>query len=271
MKRQKIVVGNWKMNLTVPESTITLEKLEKEIQPKKVEVVICPSFTDIYPAQKALLGTSIEVGAQDVFYEDSGSFTGEVSATQLKGMAKYAIVGHSERRKNFGESDKSVAKKAAACVRNEIVPIICVGETLHEKMEGLTKLVVSGQTEASLAELTGPEVEDIVIAYEPVWAIGSGHVDTPLEAKKVIENIRNLIKVLHGTKAAESVRIVYGGSIDSKTLKGFLSLDLDGYLIGHDSLNHEDFAKVVRMVEDSIAASQKTLKAGKKKPVKKKK
>lgn len=257
MKRKKIVIANWKMNLTVPESSILLKKFEQEITPAKVEVVVCPSMVDVYAAEKALASSGIKVGAQNVHYEDSGAFTGEVSAHQLKGFAEYAIVGHSERRKYFGEGDRVVAKKAAACVRHSIKPIICVGENLHEKLEGLTKLVVAGQTEASLADLTAAEVADSVIAYEPVWAVGTGHVDNPKEAAKVITNIRNLIKVMHGEKVANAVRIVYGGSVNSKNIKAFLTEDLDGYLVGHDSLDHADFAKVVKMVEESVSPDLK--------------
>ena len=153
--RQKIVIANIKMNLSVPESTVLFEKYKQEINPERTEVVVCPSYLDIYSAEGIFQGTSIKVGAQDVFYEDQGQYTGEVSPDQLKGFADYVIVGHSERRKNFGETDKVVAKKAAAAVRHGLVPIICVGENLHEKMDGLTKLVVAGQVEADVDRVLG--------------------------------------------------------------------------------------------------------------------
>jgi triosephosphate isomerase (TIM) len=260
MKREKIIIANWKMNLTVPEGSVLLEKIEKSVKPKEVEVVICPSFVDIYSAEKTLASSGIEVGAQDVFYEDAGAYTGEVSAHQLRGFAKYAIVGHSERRKHFGEGDKIVAKKAAACVRHEISPIVCVGENLHEKMEGLTKLVVAGQAEASLADLINKEVADAIIAYEPAWAIGTGHVCEPKVAEEVAKNIRNLIKVIHGEKVSDSVRIVYGGSIDENNVKGFLDKEnIDGFLIGGSSLKHDVFSKIVNLVEDSVDPSKKKI------------
>lgn len=250
MRRQKIVIGNWKMNFSVPESTILLSKYLKEISPANTDVVVCPSFIDIYSAEEVLSGSKIRVGAQNVHWEDSGAHTGEVSAFQLKGFAEYCIVGHSERRHEVSETDKVVAKKAAACVLHNITPIICVGENLHENMDGLTQLVVAGQTEASLSELTGKEVENIVIAYEPVWAVGTGHICSPKKAASVIKSIRNLVKVLYGEKVAESVRIIYGGSVDGQNAKGFMAeSEIDGFLVGGASLDHESFSKIVNAVD----------------------
>lgn len=257
MARQKIVIANWKMNLTVPESTVLLEKYVKEIFPAETEVVVCPSFLDIYSAEEVLKNAPLKVGAQNVHHEELGPYTGEVSADMLKGFAQYAICGHSERRHGFGETDKMVAKKAAACVRHGITPIVCVGENLHEKMDGLTKLVVAGQAEASLSELTSKEVGKIIIAYEPVWAIGTGHVCDAEKADEVAKNIRNLIKVLHGDAVANSVRIVYGGSIDDKNAKEFLGKeDIDGFLIGGSSLKHDVFAKIVAAVDSQVSQKE---------------
>lgn len=267
MKRTKIVIGNWKMNFSVPESTILLSKYLKEISTENTEVVICPSFIDIYSAEEVLSGSktrgehgrTIKVGAQNVHWEDMGAHTGEVSAFQLKGFAEYCIVGHSERRHGSGETDKVVAKKAAACTRHNITPIICVGENLHENMDGLTQLVVAGQTEASLSELTGKEVANSIIAYEPVWAIGTGHVCSPKKAANVIKSIRNLVKALYGEKAAESVRIIYGGSVDGQNAKGFMAEnEIDGFLVGGASLDHESFAKIVNVVDGKNAKASST-------------
>lgn len=250
MKRYKLVVANWKMNLSVPESTVLLEKYLGSIKPGLAEVVVCPSYLEIYSATKVLGGSDIQVGAQDVFYEDAGAYTGEVSADMLKGFASYCIVGHSERRAHFGESDKVVAKKAASCIKHGITPIICVGETLHEKMDGLTKLVVAGQVEASLADLTGPEIEKSVIAYEPVWAIGTGHVCEPKKAAEVVKNIKNLIKVLHGEKVSLNVRVIYGGSINEKNVKALSAeKELDGFLVGGSSLDPVAFSVICNTVE----------------------
>lgn len=252
--RRKIVIANWKMNLSVPESTVLLERYLKLINPVRTEVVVCPSYIDIYSAEKALCGSLIKVGAQDLFYEDAGSYTGEVSPGQLKGFVEYAIVGHSERRINFGESDRVVAKKAATATRHQITPIVCVGENLHEKMDGLTKLVVSGQVEASLSGLTPEEVEGMVVAYEPIWAIGTGHACEASVAEGVAKNIRNLIKVLFGTKAADKVHIVYGGSLDAENIEDFIKKpNLDGFLVGGSSLNHKTFALMVKKVDDAGA------------------
>ena len=248
--KKKIVIGNWKMNLSVPESSVLLEKLKHEIGPKHTEVVVCPGYLDIYSATEALSGSEIGVGAQDAFYEDAGEYTGAVSAHQLKGFVEYAIVGHSERRHHFGETDRIVARKAAACVAHGITPIVCVGERLHEKMDGLTNLVVSAQVEASLSELTPKEIEGIVVAYEPIWAVGSGHVCAPKKAQEIVKKIRNLIKVIYGEKAAKAVRIIYGGSLNDKNVRGFTrEADIDGFLVGGESLEHDIFAKIVAEVD----------------------
>lgn len=255
--RQKIVIANIKMNLSVPENTVLFEKYAELIKPKRTEVVACPSYLDIYSAEKVFQNTPIKVGAQDVFYEEGGEFTGEVSPDQLKGFADYVIVGHSERRKNFGETDKIVAKKAAAAIKHGIVPIVCVGENLHEQMDGLTKLVVAGQVEASLAELTPDEIGRIVIAYEPIWSIGTGHICDPEIANKVAGNIRNLVKVLYGAKAAEKIHVIYGGSLDEKNIAGFLgATELDGFLVGTSSLNAVKFAGIVTKVDEAFANSK---------------
>jgi triosephosphate isomerase (TIM) len=268
MARTKIVVGNWKMNLSVPESSVLLEKLCQEVTPKHTEVVVCPGFLDIYSATESLQGSEIGVGAQDVFYEDGGAYTGEVSAHQLKGFVEYAIVGHSERRHTFGETDKIVAKKAAACVRHEITPIVCVGERLHEKMDGLTDMVVSAQVEASLTDLTPQEVAKSIVAYEPVWAIGTGHVCDYRKAQEVAKNIRNLIGVIFGPEAKEKVRILYGGSVNEKNAKSFVTQkDIDGLLVGGSSLDHEIFSQIIS-VTDATKGETATPKAAKK-PVKK--
>ena len=263
--RTKIVVGNWKMNLSVPESSVLLEKIKQEKPPVHAEVVVCPGFLDIYSATEVLQGSEIGVGAQDVYFEDAGAYTGEISAHQLKGFVEYVIVGHSERRHNFGETDKIVAKKAAACVRHQITPIICVGERLHEKMDGLTNMVVSAQVEASLSDLTPAEVANSVIAYEPVWAIGTGHVCDPKRAQQVIKNIRNLVGVVYGPKAKESVRIIYGGSVTDQNAKSFTTQsDIDGLLVGGSSLDHEVFTGIIAAVDGSAEKAKEPTKTAKK-------
>lgn len=245
---KKLVVGNWKMNLTVPESTILIEKLKKELSKiKNAEMVICPTFLDIYAASKELNGENISVGSQDLYFEESGAYTGEISALQLKNFVKYAIVGHSERRSYFSESDKIVAKKAAAAYSQGIIPIICVGETYHEKQDGLSKLVVMNQIEAALSLLTAVEVADIVIAYEPIWAIGSGLVCNPADMAIMAKNIRGLVSALYGKEASTGLRILYGGSVNPDNAKEVSMVEgIDGVLVGGASLDHVKFSAIVK-------------------------
>jgi len=264
---KKLVVGNWKMNLTVPESTVLIEKLKKEVAKfKNVDVAICPGFLDIYPASKELAGSNLVLGAQDLFFEEEGAYTGAVSPVALSHFVKYAIVGHSERRRHFGETDKVVAKKAAAAVAHDIVPIICVGETLHEKEDGLSKVVVMSQLETALSHLTASEIAEAVVAYEPVWAIGTGHICRPADAEKMAENIRVLIRALYGEKASEGVRVLYGGSVTDENAIDFAKLKkIDGVLVGGASLDHKKFSQI------ALAFAVKAEKTSVAKPVVKKK
>jgi len=257
---KKMVVGNWKMNLTVPESTVLIEKLKKVLaREKHVDVVICPGYLDIYPASKELAESNIALGAQDVFYEEEGAYTGEVSPVALSHFVKYAIVGHSERRKHFGETDKVVAKKAEAAVAHDIIPIICVGETLHEKEDGLGKVVVMSQLETALSHLTAGEIAEVVVAYEPIWAIGTGHICKPAEAEKMAGYIRVLVKALYGEKAAEGLRVLYGGSVTDENTADFAKLTkVDGVLVGGASLDHAKFSQIVKAF-DSVGVKKITI------------
>lgn len=263
---KKLVVGNWKMNLTVPESTVLVEKLKREVaREKHVDVVICPSYLDIYPASKELAGSTIALGAQDLFYEEEGAYTGEVSPVALAHFVKFVIVGHSERRAHFGETDKVVAKKAAAAVAHDIIPIICVGETLHEKGDGLSKVVVLSQLETALSHLTAAEIAEAVIAYEPVWAIGTGHICKPEDAEKMATNIRTLVKALYGEKAANEVRVIYGGSVTDENTAQFAKLsEVNGVLVGGASLDHSKFSQIVKAFDsakvEKVHIAEKTVK-----------
>jgi len=257
-KRKKIIIANWKMNLTVPESTVLLTKLKKEI-PGNVgcEVVVCPSFVDIYAASEEIKGTKIVLGAQNVAEEEQGAYTGEVSILALKGFVKYVLVGHSERRNIFSENDKVVAKKAEIAVRHDITPVICVGETLHEREDKLSKVVVLSQLEASCKHLTAEEISESAIAYEPVWAIGTGHVCDEKEAEVMAADIRGLIKSLYGEKASEAVRILYGGSVTAKDAKDFKKAkNVDGLLVGGASLNHQEFTAIVKNYSSKDSAKK---------------
>jgi triosephosphate isomerase len=268
--RKRIVIGNWKLHLTIPEATVLIEKLKKELKTvKNTEIVVCPNFLDIYPASKEVQNSNISLGAQDVFYEEQGAYTGEVSPVALSHFVKYVIVGHSERRIHFGETDKVVARKAEAAFANGIIPIICVGETLHENQDGLSRVVVMNQVETGVSHLTAEEVGQCVIAYEPVWAIGTGKVCKPADAEKMITNIRNLIKAIYGEKASEAVRIVYGGSVNDETVGKFASSKkIDGFLVGSASVDDERFSAIVNEVEKSapeVKTEKKTVKAKAKK------
>ncbi len=247
-KRKKIIMGNWKMNLTVPESIVLTEKLKKEIPGNVgVEVVLCPTFIDIYAASEEIKGTKMILGAQNVAEEEKGAFTGEVSVLALKGFVKYVLVGHSERRNVYGENDKVVAKKAEIVVRHDMVPVICVGETLHEREDGLSKVVTLSQLEASCKHITAEEIAESVIAYEPVWAIGTGQVCDENEAEKMAADIRGLVQSLYGEKASEKVRILYGGSVTAKSAKEMKKAkNVDGLLVGGASLDHKEFTAIVK-------------------------
>jgi len=266
---KKLVVGNWKMNLTVPESTILIEKLKKElVKVRHAEVVVCPTFLDIYAASKELTGGDISVGAQNVYHEESGAYTGEISVVQIQNFAKYVIVGHSERRALFGETDKMIAKKAAAAVSHDIVPIICVGETYHEKGDGLSKVVVMSQLETALSQLTAAEIAGIVIAYEPVWAIGTGLSCKPGEIENMAKNIRGLVSALYGKEASEGLRVLYGGSVNDANAPEISGVSgIDGVLVGGASLDHKKFSAIVKAFDKgpakAMAAKKTKKKAGK--------
>ncbi len=259
---KKLVVGNWKMNLTVPESTILIEKLRKNLaKVEETEIVVCPTFLDIYAAAKELSGENISVGAQNVYYQEEGAYTGEVAASQLKNFVKYVLIGHSERRALFGENDKLVAKKVVAAYSYGITPIICVGETFHEKGDGLSKVVVMSQLEAALSQLTAGEVADVVVAYEPVWAIGTGLTCEPAEITAMAKNIRGLVSALYGKKAAEGIRVLYGGSVNDENAAVIAKIaDVDGVLVGGASLSFDKFSAIVKSFDGKPAAKKKAAK-----------
>ena len=251
MAKQKLIVGNWKMHGIVPEASIMIEKLKKEIEGvKKVEIVVCPPFVDLHTADESVLGTNIKLGAQNVFYEEQGPFTGEISPLMLKGICDYVIVGHSERRLHLGESDKVIAKKAAAAIRHELTPIICVGDTLQDYNEGFSKVTILSQLQAALHLLTADEVSRIVIAYEPVWAIGTGKNCSVKRAEQMIKDIKHTIGELFGRETAKKVRVLYGGSVNSHNdIKYIEDEDIDGVLVGGASIDHHEFAKIIKGAE----------------------
>lgn len=247
---QRLIVGNWKMNLDPHEASLLVHRLQEKLKPsRKVEVVICPPFIDLYPIAKELDKAKLSLGAQNIHYLDEGAFTGEISPAMLKGLVKYAIIGHSERRA-LGEDDKLIAKKVAAALRNNITPILCVGESLHDREHGLSTKVVIDQLTADLHEVTAADVAGMVIAYEPVWAIGSGQTATPEQITPVIAAIRNTVEELYGEDGGSGVRVIYGAGVEPEFVKTILSLDgIDGLLPGSASLNYEKFTAIVAAAE----------------------
>lgn len=250
---KKLIVGNWKMHLSPSEATLLAQRLNQKIDhDPKVEIVLCPPAIDLMPVHKEMNAQKFKLGAQNIHYRDEGAFTGEISAPMIKGLADYVIVGHSERRA-MGEDDKTIAEKIAAAVRSNISPILCIGEGLNERHHELTKKVVMDQLEANLAMITAGEMHKFVIAYEPVWAIGSGDFAKPNDVIQVVLWIRHTIEELYGEAASSKVRILYGGSVDPDNAKSYLSLDyIDGLLVGGASINYEKFASIVKTAQDIV-------------------
>lgn len=247
--RKPIIAGNWKMYKTVAEAVQFVDGLRRQLQDeKKVEVVVCPPFTAILKVAEALKGSNIRYGAQDLFWEDEGAYTGEVSPKMLKDLGcSYCIIGHSERRTYFGETNESVNKKVKAALKYEIIPIMCVGERLEERDKGKTFDVVKDHVEGGLKGLAKNDVLNIVIAYEPVWAIGTGRNATPEQAQEVHKYIRELLKSSYGEEISSQVRIQYGGSVKPDNIRGIMNgEDVDGALVGGASLKLDDFVEIVK-------------------------
>ncbi|MPM75862.1 Triosephosphate isomerase [bioreactor metagenome] len=245
--RKPIIAGNWKMNLTPAEAEQLVVELIPLVKDAACDVVVCPPYVDLAVAGKLLVGTNIKLGAQNIHWAPKGAFTGEVSADMLLAMGvSHAIVGHSERRQYFGETDETVNKRAKAALEANITPIICVGETLEQRESGVTDTIVSKQTVAALAGFSAEEVVRSVIAYEPIWAIGTGKTATSEDANTTIKVIRDAIAGVYGKKIADEVRIQYGGSMNAKNATELMAMpEIDGGLIGGASLKSEDFSKVV--------------------------
>ncbi|MFA4885650.1 MAG: triose-phosphate isomerase [Desulfotomaculaceae bacterium] len=249
MSRRPIIAGNWKMHKTITEAlALVLEIKEAVASLDGVEVVVCPPFTAIAQVAEALTGTDIAVGAQNVYWEDRGAYTGEVSPVMLRDAGcRYVVIGHSERRQYFGETDEKVNRKVKAVLTQGLTPIMCVGETLAEREAGITEKVVRTQTEAGLAALTQEQVAGMVIAYEPVWAIGTGKTASDEDAQQVISFIRSIVKELYGPGAAGRVRIQYGGSVKPENAAGLMAKpDIDGALVGGASLEAASFVGIIK-------------------------
>jgi triosephosphate isomerase len=249
MTRDKIlIVGNWKMNLTVGESSLYVHQLSKLVKNHRtVEVVLAPTILALQTLSLQVNHRQFKLAAQNFYWRDHGAFTGEVSASQLSGIVQYGLVGHSERRHIFHDSDKDIRAKVQAAIRSHIRPILCIGETAFEKSEGETHDVLHDQLVGGLANVTSDDLEHIVIAYEPVWAIGTGQNAKPTDVSSAIRAIRNQIKHLYGQKSAESIQVLYGGSVTSDSAMDYLSLpDVDGLLVGGASLDAHAFSDIIK-------------------------
>ena len=252
MGRLPFVAGNWKMNKTVEEALNLVKELRVALSGVTgVEVALAPPFTALYAVGKELEGSSICLAAQNLFWEEKGAFTGEVSPVMIKEVGcQYVIIGHSERRQFFRETDETVNRRIRVALNHGLKPIFCIGETLQEREEGKTFSVVERQLEGGLKNFLEKDIEGIVIAYEPVWAIGTGRTATPEQAEEVHQFIRKKLAGLYSMVLAEGIRIQYGGSVTPENVKALMRQeDIDGALVGGASLKSETFAKIVRFGE----------------------
>lgn len=247
--RKPIIAGNWKMFNTVPESIKLVTELRNIVSGvKDREIVVCPPYTALGSAINALKGSNIAVGAQNLYFEEKGAFTGEIAPNMVKDIGcSHVIIGHSERRQFFGETDQSVNKKIFAALKVELTPIVCVGESLAERESNRTFKVIEKQIKDGLAGLTNEQMIKCVIAYEPVWAIGTGKTATPEQAEEVHVFIRKEIEKLFGKDVADSIRILYGGSVKPDNIKELMSKgNIDGALVGGASLKADSFASIIK-------------------------
>ena len=249
-KRKAIIAGNWKMNNTRPEAKALLEAIKPLVANAegKIEVVACVSFTNLETAVNVTAGSNVKIGAENVHFEEKGAFTGEISAPMLTELGvEYVVIGHSERRQYFGETDETVNKRTLAALKAGLKPIVCVGELLWERECNITEEVIARQIKLDLWSVTAEQVKNVVIAYEPVWAIGTGKVATDEQAQEVCAFIRAQLAKLYSQDVADAVTIQYGGSMNAKNCAGLLAQpDIDGGLIGGASLKADDFNVIVQ-------------------------
>ncbi len=246
--RIPLMAGNWKMYKTVGEAVELVEGLLAGLgEVKDREVLVCPPYTALYALAPKLENTAIKLGAQNMYYEQQGAFTGDISPVMLKDVGcSYVILGHSERRHVFGETDELINRKVQAALANDLLPILCVGETKPERDAGKAEDVVVGQVKAGLATITTAQMQQVVIAYEPVWAIGTGDTATPEDAQAMHATIRKVLTDLYDTATAQAVRIQYGGSVKPNNVDTLMAqTDIDGALVGGASLKADDFLRII--------------------------
>lgn len=247
---KKVIAGNWKMNMLPNETINFIEGLSQEIKDVKNEIILCVPYTDLFYALLTAQNTNIKIGAQNMHWKEKGAYTGEISGQMLKSIGvEYVIIGHSERRQYFAETDETVNLKVKSALENNLKPIICVGETLEQREHGETEKIIESQIKLALKDLTKEQIRAIIIAYEPVWAIGTGKTATPEEANNVIKYIRKQIKELYNEEIAENIIIQYGGSVKASNAEELFNMsDIDGALVGGASLNFKEFSEIVNKV-----------------------
>jgi len=248
--RKKVIAGNWKMNMLPNEAMNFINALEQKVRNSNCEIVLCVPYTDLFYSLLTAQNTNIKIGAQNMHYEEKGAYTGEIAPQMLKCInVEYVIIGHSERREYFSETDETVNKKVKAAINNGLKPILCIGETLKQREMGLEQEIVTQQIELALEGLNQKQVENVIIAYEPIWAIGTGKVATKEEANEMIRQIRNKIASLYGEDIAQNITILYGGSVNSKNAKELFSTsDIDGALVGGASLKVDEFYDIIKSI-----------------------
>lgn len=252
---RKIIVANWKMNTDVAEGSLLLSRIHKELKDfSYCDIVVCPPATHLFALQKEIKSLKAQphfiLGAQNISEYEEGAYTGEISASMIKQFAEYVIIGHSERRKYFGETDIVESKKVLLALRHKIKPILCVGETKLDREEGKAKQVVLDRINTDLRNVTAQDLENLTIAYEPIWAIGNGNFAKPAQVEEMIMLIRNVLAQLFGRMASMKVKLLYGGSADNINAKAYLSLNgVDGLLVGSASLSYKKFAEIVKATQ----------------------
>lgn len=250
--RNKFIAGNWKMNTTRGETIALIQALiQKTGSIQNTTIMVAPPFTNLQVASELLQASKIQLGAQNMFWEEKGAYTGEISGMMLQDLkCKYVIIGHSERRQNFKETDQDVNRKTAAALKHGIYPVVCVGETLEQREKGQTLAIVEHQVRNSLEGFSSTQANNFTIAYEPVWAIGTGKAATPADAVEVHSLIRSTLSEMFGSEVSNGIRIQYGGSVTAENIEGFIGeKEIDGALVGGASLKADSFARIIEAAE----------------------
>jgi len=258
-QNKKLIIGNWKMNLNTHEASLYLHKLAGMVAVHRdVEVILAPTLLAIQSLSLQIDRRQFKLAVQNLYWRDHGAYTGEVSATQLRGIADYALIGHSERRHVFNESDKDTRNKVQAAIRNHIRPVLCIGETASERAAGETHDVLHDQLVGGLANVTSDELEDVIIAYEPVWAIGTGDNALPSDVASAVTAIRSQIKHLYGAEAATKIKVLYGGSVKADSAADYLAIDgVNGLLVGGASLDAHAFVEIIKKAHSGSSVIKK--------------